>query len=648
MTDERPESTVFDIRAELKKLPHQPGVYIMRDDQEAILYVGKAVDLHNRVHSYFRKNIGRGPWIDSMVSQIVSFEVIVTDSELEALILENNLIKEHRPRYNTLLKDDKTYPFIRVSIGEPFPCIRLTRQLKKDGARYFGPFASAQAVRETIDLINKLFGLRTCSRSVGAAGSGVSYRTGQGGRDQRACLNYHMKQCTAPCIGRISQEDYAQRVDQAIAFLNGGTDSLIRDIEQQMLTASEEMRYEEAARLRDLKNNILAVTDKQNVNDGNGADRDIIALASDGQDAVVQVFFVRGGRMIGREHFTLTQVKDGETAELLGEFVKQFYAGTPMIPRELFLQTEIPDMEVIAEWLSARKGERVRLTVPQRGQKNKMLQLAQENATLVLTKDRERIRREEGRTIGALKEIRDLLGLEHLVRVEAYDISNISGFANVGSMVVFENGRSRRSDYRKFRIRTVSGPDDYACMREVLTRRLRHGLEEARELEVREIDEKYGSFTRFPDLILMDGGRGQVNIALKVLDELGIDIPVAGMVKDDRHNTRGLFFRDEELSIDQTSEGFKLITRIQDEAHRFAIEYHRSLRSKAQITSVLDGIPGIGEKRRKALMQHFDSIDEIKKADREALLQVPGIREREADAIVEYFSAQSAGGTNAI
>ena len=575
------------------------------------------------MHSYFRKIIGRGPQIDRMVEQIDRFEIIVTDSELEALVLENNLIKEHRPRYNTLLKDDKTYPYVKVTVGERFPRIRFSRELKKDGSRYFGPFTSAQAVRETIDLINKLFGLRTCARELPTSG--------------RACLNYHMKQCSAPCIGAISKEDYAERVNRALAFLNGDVSELLGDLEKKMQTASEELRFEEAARYRDLCESIRAVTAKQKMNDARGMDRDILALYAEGADAVVQVFFVRDGRLIGREHFYLTQAQSEDPALLLGDFVKQFYAGTPFIPKELFLQTQIADPGVIEEWLSARKGERVHLTVPQRGEMRKLLQLAAENARLVLTRDRERIRREEGRTIGAVKEIADLLGLAHLSRMEAYDISNTSGFANVGSMIVFEKGKPKRSDYRKFRIKTVAGPDDYACMREVLTRRLKHGMEEARDLEIREIDERYGSFTRFPDLILMDGGRGQVNIALEVLDELGIDIPVAGMVKDDHHNTRGLYYNNKELPISRDSEGFHLITRMQDEAHRFAIEYHRSLRSKSQVMSVLDGIPGIGEKRRKALMRHFDSIEAIRNADIETLMQVPEIRRREAESIRDYF-----------
>ncbi|MBR4530494.1 MAG: excinuclease ABC subunit UvrC, partial [Lachnospiraceae bacterium] len=448
MTEEEP----FDIREELKKLPHRPGVYIMRDDRDGILYVGKAVDLHNRVHSYFRTNIGRGPQIDRMVARIARFEYIVTDSELEALVLENNLIKEHRPKYNTLLKDDKTYPFIQVTVTEEYPRIRFTREIKKDGARYFGPFISAQQVRDTIDLINKLFGLRTCGRSLGREGD-----------PRRACLNYHMKQCSAPCIGRIDREAYLARVEQAITFLNGDTGGLLADLEAQMQAASGELRFEEAARLRDLRESVLSVTKKQKVNDAPGVDRDVIGTFAEGTDAAVQLFFVRDGRLIGREHYFLTQAESEDPAILLGDFVKQFYAGTPFVPKELYLPVEIPDMEIIGEWLSERKGERVHLIVPRRGQRNKLLQLAGENAKLLLNKDKERIRREEGRTIGAVKEIAELLGLSHLERMEAYDISNTSGFANVGSMIVFEKGKPKRSDYRKFRIRTVAGPDDYAC-----------------------------------------------------------------------------------------------------------------------------------------------------------------------------------------
>ena len=617
----------FDVKEELKKLPNKPGVYIMRDSNDTIMYVGKAVNLHNRVRSYFRANIGRGPQIDRMVEQIARFEYIVTDSELEALVLENNLIKEHCPRYNTLLKDDKTYPYIKVTVSEDYPRVLFSRMMKKDRSRYFGPFTSAAAVKDTIDLINKLYGLRTCNRVLP--------------RDiglDRPCLNYHMKQCSGPCTGDITKEEYRERVDKALEFLNGNYGLIIKELEQKMNDASEELDFESAAKYRDLLSSVRVVAQKQKMTDSSMEDKDIIAIASDENDAVVQVFFVRDGRLIGREHFYMTHVSENPEKEILLNFVKQFYAGTPFIPRELVLPEPIEDMEIIQEWLSERKSSRVYITVPERGQKEKLMELAAQNARLILSKDKERIKREEGRTIGAVKEIEKLLGLKDISRMEAYDISNISGFANVGSMVVYEKGKPKKSDYRKFRIQSVSGPDDYACMHEVLTRRLLHGIEEKKDLEVREIDARYGSFTKFPDLILMDGGRGQVNICLKVLDELGINIPVCGMVKDDNHRTRGLYYNNVELPIDTRSEGFKLITRIQDEAHRFAIEYHRSLRSKAQVKSSLDDIPGIGPSRRKALMKHFKSIEDIRNASAEEIAEVPGIPVNVAIKIKEFLS----------
>ena len=617
----------FDVKEELKKLPNKPGVYIMRDSNDTIMYVGKAVNLHNRVRSYFRANIGRGPQIDRMVEQIARFEYIVTDSELEALVLENNLIKEHCPRYNTLLKDDKTYPYIKVTVSEDYPRVLFSRLMKKDRSRYFGPFTSAAAVKDTIDLINKLYGLRTCNRVLP--------------RDiglDRPCLNYHMKQCSGPCTGDITKEEYRERVDKALEFLNGNYGLIIKELEQKMNDASEELDFESAAKYRDLLSSVRVVAQKQKMTDSSMEDKDIIAIASDENDAVVQVFFVRDGRLIGREHFYMTHVSENPEKEILLNFVKQFYAGTPFIPRELVLPEAIEDMEIIQEWLSERKSSRVYITVPERGQKEKLMELAAQNARLILSKDKERIKREEGRTIGAVKEIEKLLGLKDISRMEAYDISNISGFANVGSMVVYEKGKPKKSDYRKFRIQSVSGPDDYACMHEVLTRRLLHGIEEKKDLEVREIDARYGSFTKFPDLILMDGGRGQVNICLKVLDELGINIPVCGMVKDDNHRTRGLYYNNVELPIDTRSEGFKLITRIQDEAHRFAIEYHRSLRSKAQVKSSLDDIPGIGPSRRKALMKHFKSIEDIRNASAEEIAEVPGIPVNVAIKIKEFLS----------
>ena len=616
----------FDVKEELKKLPNKPGVYIMRDSNDTIMYVGKAVNLHNRVRSYFRANIGRGPQIDRMVEQIVRFEYIVTDSELEALVLENNLIKEHCPRYNTLLKDDKTYPYIKVTVSEDYPRVLFSRLMKKDRSRYFGPFTSAAAVKDTIDLINKLYGLRTCNRVLP--------------RDiglDRPCLNYHMKQCSGPCTGNITKEEYREHVDKALEFLNGNYGLIIKELEQKMNDASEELDFESAAKYRDLLASVKVVAQKQKMTDSSMEDKDIIAIASDENDAVVQVFFVRDGRLIGREHFYMTHVSENPEKEILLNFVKQFYAGTPFIPRELVLPESIEDMEIIQEWLSERKSSKVYITVPERGQKEKLMELAAQNARLILSKDKERIKREEGRTIGAVKEIEKLLGLKDINRMEAYDISNISGFANVGSMVVYEKGKPKKSDYRKFRIQSVSGPDDYACMHEVLTRRLLHGIEEKKDLEVREIDARYGSFTKFPDLILMDGGRGQVNICLRVLDELGINIPVCGMVKDDNHRTRGLYYNNVELPIDTRSEGFKLITRIQDEAHRFAIEYHRSLRSKAQVKSSLDDIPGIGPARRKALMKHFRSIEDIRNATADEIAETPGIPLNVAIKIKEFL-----------
>lgn len=620
---------MFDFQEELKKLPHCPGVYIMHDANDNIIYVGKAINLHNRVRSYFRKNIGRGPQIDKMVTLIARFEYIVTDSELEALVLENNLIKEHRPKYNTMLKDDKTYPYIKVTVSEDYPRVLFCRQMKKDRSRYFGPYTSAGAVKDTIELINKLFCLRTCNRNLSKEVGG-----------ERACLNYHIGQCLAPCQGKITREEYQEQVKGALAFLNGNYQDTLKELEQKMQRASENLEFEEAIRYRDLYNSVKQIASKQKMEESDGEDKDIIALACDDRDAVVQVFFVRGGKLIGREHFYMTHVSETPKKQILLDFVKQFYAGTPFIPRELILQEEIEDIQVIEQWLTGRKGSRVYIRIPKIGAKEKLVELAAKNAMLVLSQDKERIRREEGRTIGAVKEIASLLGLEEVNRMEAFDISNISGFANVGSMVVFEKGKPKKSDYRKFKIKTVSGPDDYACMKEVLTRRFTHGMEERKILDDKELENEFGSFTKFPDLLMMDGGRGQVNIALQVLEELRLNIPVCGMVKDDNHNTRGLYFNNKEIDIDRRSEGFKLITRIQDEAHRFAIEYHRSLRSKAQVKSVLDEIPGVGPTRRKALMKHFASIEEIKQAEFETLLEAEGMNRAAAQSVYDFFHNQ--------
>ena len=617
---------MFHFEEELKKLPAKPGVYIMHDKDDAIIYVGKAISLRNRVRSYFRESTNKSPKIEKMVTKIARFEYIVTDSELEALVLENNLIKEHNPKYNTMLKDDKTYPYIKVTMGEDFPRVLFSRQMKKDKSRYFGPFTSAFAVKDTIELINKLYKLRTCNRVLP--------------RDiglERPCLNYHIGQCMAPCQEYVTKEEYRAQVEQALDFLNGNFAPILNSLKQKMEEASENLEFEDAIRYRDLYNSVKQVAQKQKITDSDGEDKDIIALARDENDAVVQVFFVRGGKLIGREHFIMTRTEDCTQAQVLLDFVKQFYAGTPFIPKELMLQHEIEDIPVLEQWLSARKGSKVHIHVPKKGTKEKLVELAATNAKLVLSKDRERIKREEGRTIGAVKEICELLSIPEANRMEAFDISNISGFENVGSMVVYEKGKPKRSDYRKFKIKWVAGPDDYACMKEVLTRRFQHGMEETKELEEKQMEKEFGSFTRFPDLLLMDGGKGQVNVALQVLSELGLSIPVCGMVKDDNHRTRGLYYQNREIAIDTRSEGFKLITRIQDEAHRFAIEYHRSLRSKEQVRSVLDDIPGVGPARRKALMRHFKSIDEIRQADVARLSQVPEIPGHVAEEIYSFF-----------
>lgn len=617
---------MFHIEEELKKLPSLPGVYIMHDKHDAIIYVGKAISLKNRVRQYFQKSRNLGIKKEQMVEQIERFEYIVTDSELEALVLESNLIKEHKPKYNTMLKDDKNYPFIKVTTGEEFPRIMTARSMKKDKSKYFGPYTSAGAVKDVIELTRKLYHLRTCSRVLP--------------RDigkERPCLYYHIKQCYGPCQGYVSKEAYREQVDALLEFLNGNHKNVMKDLEEKMYQASEEMRFEDAAQYRDLIQSVERIGEKQKITDHPGEDKDIIALAEEGLDAVVQVFFVRDGKLIGRDHFYMKTVPGDTRSMILSSFLKQFYAGTPFIPREIMIQDEIEDQDLIAQWLESRKGKKVRIVVPKKGTKEKLVELAYQNAKLVLLQDKERIKREEGRTIGAVKEISQLFGMENINRIEAFDISNISGFQSVGSMIVYEKGKPKRSDYRKFRIKGVKGPNDYASMEEVLTRRFVHGMNEQEERENRQLEQDYGSFTRFPDLIMMDGGRGQVNIALEVLAKLNLEIPVCGMVKDDKHRTRGLYFHNQEIPISRDSEGFKLITRIQDEAHRFAIEYHRSLRSKGQVHSVLDDIPGIGSARRKALMKHYKGLEGIKEASVEELSQIESMNEKAAKQVFEFF-----------
>ena len=610
----------FNIQEELKKLPGKPGVYLMHDERDAIIYVGKAISLKNRVRQYFQSSRNKGAKIEQMVTHISRFEYIVTDSELEALVLECNLIKEHRPKYNTMLMDDKSYPFIKVTVNEPFPRVMLARQMKKDKAKYFGPYTSAGAVKDTIELIRKLYHIRSCNRS-------LPKDIGK----ERPCLNYHIHQCQAPCQGYISQEEYRKSIDEVVRFLNGHYDLVLKELEEKMMAASDSLEFEKAIEYRELLTSVQKVAQKQKITDTAGDDRDIIAMASEGEDAVVQVFFIRSGRLIGRDHFYLKSAENDTEGEILSSFIKQFYAGTPYIPAELMLPEEIEDQDIIEEWLTARRERRVHLRIPKKGTKEKLVELAQKNAQMVLKNDRERLKREEGRTIGAVKELEKILGLKGIIRMEAYDISNTNGFDSVGSMVVYEHGKPKRNDYRKFKIKTVQGPDDYASMNEVLTRRFGHGLREQQE------ESETGGFQIFPDLIMMDGGRGQVNIALEVLEKLPLHIPVCGMVKDDNHRTRGLYFNNTELPIDRNSECFRLITRIQDEAHRFAITFHRQLRSKGQVHSVLDDIPGVGPARRKDLMRCFENIDAIRNATVEELKELPSMNEKSAQEVYKFF-----------
>ena len=610
----------FNIQEELKKLPGKPGVYLMHDEKDAIIYVGKAISLKNRVRQYFQSSRNKGAKIEQMVTHISRFEYIVTDSELEALVLECNLIKEHRPKYNTMLMDDKSYPFIKVTVNEPFPRVMLARQMKKDKAKYFGPYTSAGAVKDTIELIRKLYHIRSCNRS-------LPKDIGK----ERPCLNYHIHQCQAPCQGYISQEEYRKSIDEVVRFLNGHYDLVLKELEEKMMAASDSLEFEKAIEYRELLTSVQKVAQKQKITDTAGDDRDIIAMASEGEDAVVQVFFIRSGRLIGRDHFYLKSAENDTEGEILSSFIKQFYAGTPYIPAELMLPEEIEDQDIIEEWLTARRERRVHLRIPKKGTKEKLVELAQKNAQMVLKNDRERLKREEGRTIGAVKELEKILGLKGIIRMEAYDISNTNGFDSVGSMVVYEHGKPKRNDYRKFKIKTVQGPDDYASMNEVLTRRFGHGLREQQE------ESETGGFQIFPDLIMMDGGRGQVNIALEVLEKLHLHIPVCGMVKDDNHRTRGLYFNNTELPIDRNSECFRLITRIQDEAHRFAITFHRQLRSKGQVHSVLEDIPGVGPARRKDLMRCFENIDAIRNTTVEELKELPSMNEKSAQEVYKFF-----------
>ncbi len=624
---------MFNIEEELKKLPDKPGVYLMHDKNDTIIYIGKAVVLKNRVRQYFQSSRNLSLKIQQMVQKIAWFEYIVVDSEVEALVLECNLIKEHQPKYNTMLKDDKHYPYIRLTVQEEYPRIMLARERKKDKAKYFGPYTSASAVQDTIELLKKTYFIRTCNkvlpRDIGK---------------ERPCLYYHLGQCKAPCQNYISKEEYQNNIEQVQQFLNGNYSLITKRLEEQMQKFSEEMEFEKAAEYRDLLFSVKKLAEKQKADDATLIDRDIIAFATAGDEAVVQVFFVRDGKMLGREHFYLTGVEQEARSEIMANFIKQFYSGTPYIPKELLLSEETKEKELLEHWLSARRGKRVHIVVPKKGEKERLVELAEKNASLVLQKDSERIARQEKKTKGALKELADVLELKQLYRMESFDISNINGFENVASMVVFEGGKPKKADYRKFKIKTVTGADDYASMKEVLTRRFEHAKQELEQLKENYKEEtvdnlrELGSFTRVPDLILMDGGKGQVNIALEVLKEQGLDIPVCGMVKDDAHRTRGLYYNNIELPINNQGEVFHLITRIQEETHRFAIEYHQLLRGKTQTHSILDDIKGIGATRRKILMKQYGSLEQLKKASVEELAKLPSMNQKVAQAVYDFLS----------
>lgn len=614
---------MFDIPAELKKLPESPGVYIMRDKTDDIIYVGKAKILKNRVRQYFQNSANHSLKVKQMVSNIDHFEYIVTGSEVEALILENNLIKKHNPKYNILLKDDKTYPYIKVTTNEMFPRVFVTRKLLKDKNKYFGPFTNSSAVKENIALIDKIWQVRRCSKV-------FPRDIGKG----RPCLNYHIGQCKAVCTGKVSEEEYNKMIGEILDFLGGKTENVVKNLTSKMLKYSAEMEFEKAAEVRDTIESIKILNQKQIIENLHIDDRDVIGFARGIRECIMQIFFIRGGKITGREHFMLEECEDVEDKELMTQFVQQFYSGTPFIPKEVILHCEIDDFDLISQWLSEQKGQRVNVLVPQKGERKSLVLMAQNNAKIVLDKFGAEIRREHKRTKGALEEIQKALNIDfELNRIESYDISNTQGFESVASMVVFENGLPKRSDYRKFKIKTIIGPDDYGSMEEVITRRFTRYINETSGDE----NVKKAGFDKKPDMIFLDGGKGQISAVQKALTNLNLYVPVCGMVKDDRHRTRALMYNGEEIELPYTSEGFKLLTRIQDEVHRFAIEYHRKLREKKQVHSILDDISGIGSVRRKALMKHFGDINAIRRAEVEELQQVDGMNIKSAEAVYNFF-----------
>ena len=620
---------MFDFQHQLKILPDKPGVYIMKNSLGEVIYVGKAKVLKNRVRQYFQNSKNHSEKVRAMVKNIAEFEYIVTDSEMEALILECNLIKKYSPRYNIALKDDKFYPFIKITTNEDFPRVYVTRNFAKDGNRYFGPYTNGTAVYEVMGLIKKLFPLRTCKKAIV-----------EGGEPTRACLNYHINLCKAPCAGYISKAEYWEMIDEIINILNGTDTSIIKKLKLEMEKAAEELEFEKAAKIRDRILAIELISEKQKMFTVKEGDEDFIDLYTDEKDGCAQVFFVREGKVTGREHFMIENIGDDPVKEVISSFIASFYGGTAQIPKTIYVPEEIEDQELIEKFLTEKRGSKVWIKVPKKGDKKNLLDMVRNNAKIMLDQFKEKMVEEKELNKSALTELADVLGLDSLpARIEAYDISNIQGVDSVGTMVVFENGKAKNSDYRRFKIKSVKGPNDYESMREILSRRFSHGLEEVNKIKERNLEYSKGKFCIFPDLIMMDGGKGQVNIALEVLKDFGIEIPVCGLVKDDKHRTRGIIFNNEEILIRRGSGLMNLITRIQDEVHRYAITYHRSLRDKRTLHSILEDIPRIGEKRRRNLLMKFGSIDNIKKASMEELLDTPGIDRRAAESIKQYFSS---------
>jgi len=617
---------VFDFEHQLKILPDKPGVYLMKNSLGEVIYVGKAKILKNRVRQYFQSSKNHSEKVKAMVKNIAEFEYIITDSEMEALILECNLIKKYRPRYNILLKDDKHYPFIKVTTNEDFPRVFMTRIHAKDGAKYFGPYTDYGAVYETLDLVKKVFPLRTCKMSIK-----------EGENKIRPCLNYHIGLCSAPCAGLASKEEYWKTVQNIIDLLSGKDKQIAKDLRQQMEEAAGNLEFEKAAALRDKITAVEKIVEKQKIIIGNFEDEDFISIYSDETDTCAMVFFLRDGKVVGREHYMLENTSGIEKGEIISDFIKEFYGGTAFIPKNIYV-TETEDSELLEQWLTMKRESKVWVKVPQRGDKKELLEMVTKNAKLTMEQFKTKIKQDKEIQRTSLKELAEILDLEDMpTRIEAYDISNIQGVDSVGSMIVFEGGKAKNSDYRRFKIKSVIGANDYDSMREILTRRFKHGLEEIEKIRERNLELSAGKFCVFPDVILMDGGKGQVNVALEVLSSLNIDIPVCGMVKDDKHNTRGLIYNNNELLIRPSSNVMQLITRIQDEVHRFAITYHRSLRDKRVLHSVLEDIPNVGEKRRKELLKKFGSIENIKNASLDELLDTESIDKKAAQSIVDYF-----------